>query len=397
MLSFFNLTILCTMMGSIFALPCLPILVGYMYQQNQDHNACQINGANVQNQIALGTDVFNHALCGQSVQVVVGSTTVQGTVIDVLDSSNRLMVSPDLFTQFAPLDTGIVQGSLILPNINNVNNVNNVNSVNSLTNAYESFSYFLDFPSNSYSFSTDHSVPPAPPSTPFTPLQSFAPTPLTTFLNGNANSDSNGNAGNNTSPLLPVVTLTNANGIIGSIENPLKEDRLGIQQPLKNIGDVKDINENYQHVLYSSNPSDSNDATFYYDASGGPGACGAVNGIKSFPESNGVTYCEKNEGYKTISERGTDNLVAMPYNILSSGQNKALLCGKRIIVHIDGKKRDDLKLFLGDACAKCSDNGGLDFSSNIFAELFGYDECGKGRIPNRMSYEIVDEKVVDWY
>lgn len=345
------------------SLPVLPILVGYMYQQNMANNACQIDGANIQAQIALGSNVFNHALCGQTVQVVVGSITVQGVVIDALDSSNRLMVSPDLFTQFAPLDTGIVQGSLILPNNNDNNDNHDNNDVNSpIPQAHETLSYFSNSPSSSYSFTTD---PSAPPSTPFSPTL----LPI---------------SDNTISPLLPIVTLTNTNGIIGSIEeNPLRE--------------VNDINENYQHVLYSSNPSDSNDATFYYDASGGPGKCGAVNGIHSFLESNGVTYCEKNEGYKTIFERGTDNMVAMPYNILSSGQNKALLCGKRIIVHIDGKKRDDLKLFLGDACAACSDNGGLDFSSNMFAELFGEDECSKGRISNRMTYEILDENVVDWY
>lgn len=83
--------------------------------QNVDHNACQIDGANVPNQIALPSTIFTNNLCGQQVTVKVGNSEVQGTVIDALETAKRVMLSPNLFEQFSPLDTGIVQGFLVLP------------------------------------------------------------------------------------------------------------------------------------------------------------------------------------------------------------------------------------------------------------------------------------------
>lgn len=78
------------------------------------------------------------------------------------------------------------------------------------------------------------------------------------------------------------------------------------------------------------------------------------------------------------------------------GPNKAKYCGKKVVVTYEGRRRDDLNLFIWDGCAACNANGGLDFSSTIFAEIAGADHCKDGRIENKMTWEIVDETILPY-
>jgi len=289
--------------------------------QNVDHNACQIDGANVPNQISVGSNIFKHTLCGQQVTVKVGNLEVQGTVIDALDTANRVMLSPNLFEQLSTLDTGIVQGVLVLPN--------------------------------------------DVASTPF--LQPSKTTVVPPFLS-----------------YMSALHKTSVSdfakvGVLPTIQE---------QAPL-------DINDGYQHVLYQSNPADSNDITFYFSSDGTGGKCGPANNIQFFPESNGYTSCEPNSGYQTLRQRNNDNIVAIPISLM----DKAKYCGKRVIVTINGQERDDLPLVVWDSCSACGEpgNGGLDFSSNTFAELVGVERCSEGRIKGEMSWRIVDEQIMDWH
>jgi hypothetical protein len=317
--------------------------IGYMNLQNVDHNACQINGANVPNQIALGSDVFTRNLCGQLVTVKVGDSEVQGMVIDALDAANRVMVSPNLFEQFSTLDTGIVQGSVILPPGSQVTQ-NNVAS-------------FL-LPSNATVLSPSLS----PVSISYDQSSSL-PEKSISDLQGTLEGKQIGNV-----PIMQAPT---------------------VQAPM-------DINDGYQHVLYQSNPADSNDMSFYYDLNGA-GTCGPANGISSYIESNGYAMCEPNAGYQTLRERNTNNIVAIPVSLLS--QNKAAYCGKRIIATVNGVERKDLNLVVWDGCVAndANGNGGLDLSSTMFAELVGAERCGEGRIQNELSWKIIDEQLIDWH
>lgn len=148
------------------------------------------------------------------------------------------------------------------------------------------------------------------------------------------------------------------------------------------------------NVLLSSVAGQPHDATFYYDINGG-GTCGPVNGINSFAGIDaGFTFCEPSNvsKAKTLGQRGTNNIVAMPANLLSG--NAAKYCGKKVIVTWNGVQRTDLDLFIWDACQACSGNDGLDFSSTIFGNLAGAANCAAGRIENKMTWEIVDETVL---
>ena len=133
------------------------------------------------------------------------------------------------------------------------------------------------------------------------------------------------------------------------------------------------------------------DATFYYDVNGA-GTCGPANGISSYAETDGYGMCEwYNPNPRTLRDYGTNNIVAMPNQIL--GGNLATYCGKKVIVSIDGQERDDLNLFIWDGCEACNGNDGLDFSSTIFGDLFGEGRCGEGRIQGELSWRITDEQV----
>jgi hypothetical protein len=133
------------------------------------------------------------------------------------------------------------------------------------------------------------------------------------------------------------------------------------------------------------------DATFYYDINGG-GTCGPVNGINSFPETGGYCMCEgTNPNPHILSDYGTDNIVAMPNQLL--GGNLAQYCGKKVIPSINGVAMD-LGLFIWDGCEACNANDGLDFSSTVFGELFGADRCAEGRISGELTWVITDEQVI---
>jgi len=150
-----------------------------------------------------------------------------------------------------------------------------------------------------------------------------------------------------------------------------------------------------KNVLLASVAGQAIDATFYYDMNG-PGTCGASQGIKDFGIEGGYTFCEPSDvsKAKTLKQRGTNNIVAMPSSILAANPSK--YCGKKVVVTWEGKKRDDLPLFIWDGCEKCNENDGLDFSSTVFGDIAGTANCGAGRIPNKMTWEIVDETLLPY-
>lgn len=88
--------------------------------------------------------------------------------------------------------------------------------------------------------------------------------------------------------------------------------------------------------------------TLYYDINGG-GTCGPANGWSSFPESNGYTMCEPWTGPKTISQRGSNRIVALPVSMMSGNLEK--YCGKEVIAKYNGKTISGLIAW--DGCAAC--------------------------------------------
>lgn len=127
--------------------------------------------------------------------------------------------------------------------------------------------------------------------------------------------------------------------------------------------------------------------TLYYDMNGG-GTCGPINGWYSYAETGGYAMCEPNSGYKTLAERGSNRVVAIPSNMLQG--NQAKYCGKEISVTYNGNTVNNLILW--DGCAACNSNGGLDFSSTVFAEVFGENNCGAGKLGG-MTWEILDRQI----
>ena len=75
-------------------------------------------------------------------------------------------------------------------------------------------------------------------------------------------------------------------------------------------------------------------------------------GWTHFAETNGYGMCEPNAGYKTLAQRGSNRVVAMPSNMLSGRQSE--YCGKEVVVTFGGKTVDNLILW--DGCAACNSN-----------------------------------------
>ncbi|CAD6573642.1 MAG: hypothetical protein CYPHOPRED_005185 [Cyphobasidiales sp. Tagirdzhanova-0007] len=133
--------------------------------------------------------------------------------------------------------------------------------------------------------------------------------------------------------------------------------------------------------------SGSGQGTFYFDITGA-GPCGAVNGLTSYPETNGYAMCEPSSGYKTLAARGSNKVVAIPSGILTG--NEAKYCGKAVSVTWNGNTVSDLIVW--DGCEACNGNSGLDFSSTVFAEVFGNSNCAAGRMDG-LTWEILDQQV----
>lgn len=135
----------------------------------------------------------------------------------------------------------------------------------------------------------------------------------------------------------------------------------------------------------------SGDAGFYYDVNGG-GTCGAACGIKSFAKTKHIPMCEgRNPNPRRLIDYSTNKIVAIPARLFK--KHRDLMCGKRIIVSICGKERDDLNLVVWDGFHDDGDSG-LRFSSTMFAELFGKDRCEEKIISGELSWKIVDEQII---
>ena len=71
--------------------------------------------------------------------------------------------------------------------------------------------------------------------------------------------------------------------------------------------------------------------------------------------------CEPNAGYKTLAQRGSNRVVAMPSNMLSGRQSE--YCGKEVVVTFGGKTVDNLILW--DGCAACNSNVSARISNEL--------------------------------
>ena len=325
------------------------VMIGYMNTQQTNQNACQMATNNIPNQIAIGSNMFHTSMCGQEAKVLVGGKTLQGIVIDTLDDRNRVMVSPNLFEQVAGLDIGIVSGTICIPNAN-----------------------------EDASDNPQKGTLASPISSPISVL-------------GKMTEAASGLIPSSSSSAGQEMIQIPEKGMIGQI--PINEqNRQNMIDPAP-----KDINQGYQHVLYDSSSYGKGltfDSTFYYDSKGEAGKCGPANAISFFPESRGIPECSSWVTPETLLQIGSDNVVAIPHSLLGADRHK--YCGKRIVVTVNGHERTDLNLFVFDGCAACDSNGGLDFSSNMFADLFSPERCKEGRIKNEITWKIVDESLKEF-
>ena len=88
--------------------------------------------------------------------------------------------------------------------------------------------------------------------------------------------------------------------------------------------------------------------TLYYDINGG-GTCGPANGWSSFPETSRPAMCEPWQATKTLAQRGTNKIVALPVSMMSGNLDK--YCGKEVTATYNGKTISGLIAW--DGCAAC--------------------------------------------
>lgn len=119
--------------------------------------------------------------------------------------------------------------------------------------------------------------------------------------------------------------------------------------------------------------------TLYYDINGG-GTCGPANGWSSFPETNGFTMCEPWTGPKTIAQRGSNRIVALPVSMMAA--NLKNYCGKEVIAHYNGKTVGGLIAW--DGCAACE--GAVSLAFILFSSrLVAWPLCLPACLPDYLS------------
>lgn len=108
--------------------------------------------------------------------------------------------------------------------------------------------------------------------------------------------------------------------------------------------------------------------------------------------NRGNPMCEPNIDFHTTDYYETNYIVAIPRSLIA--KNKSSYCGKMVRVYHKGRLIP--RVFVAwDGCVACDENGGIDFSSSAFAEIFGAERCKEGRISGEVSWEIIDRIVYD--
>ncbi|KAK8142842.1 hypothetical protein G3M48_008104 [Beauveria asiatica] len=131
--------------------------------------------------------------------------------------------------------------------------------------------------------------------------------------------------------------------------------------------------------------------TYYYDVQQ-PQSCGTDLSL----QNQGNVMCSFNSAL-SLKDINRNNLVAVSNRLLKTREGRALHCGKRVIVTVNGVV-SDTRFFVGDGCERCAHgsnstwdpNGaaGLDFSYTALNAL-SPSACQNGHID--IKFDIVDE------
>jgi hypothetical protein len=141
-------------------------------------------------------------------------------------------------------------------------------------------------------------------------------------------------------------------------------------------------------VLYSSSGSQS--GTYYYSTNT---VCPSEpNG---YPELDGYPACASftpGPYQQTLRQIGTNNIVAIDNNVLSS--DRAKYCGKRINIFHNGQPvtaPDGGPFFVWDGCAACAGGVRIDLSVNGLKNV-DPNACNLGVVPG-VTWQVIDSSV----
>lgn len=109
----------------------------------------------------------------------------------------------------------------------------------------------------------------------------------------------------------------------------------------------------------------------------------------------GTTFVDQNKGNVgcSVSALSLDQISSnyiVAINNTQLHENLSTFCGKRIVLYVNGH-RSDLPLFVGDGCARCADDSGVDLSYSVLNDMMKGTACENGHTP--ISWEIVDEDI----
>lgn len=112
-----------------------------------------------------------------------------------------------------------------------------------------------------------------------------------------------------------------------------------------------------------------------------------------------VQACGTNFMYQNMGNVGC-SVSALSLNQISSNivainntqlhENIAGLCGKRIVLHVNGR-RSNVPLFVGDGCARCAVDSGVDLSYSVLNDMMEGTACEKGH--TAVNWEILDDNI----
>lgn len=90
----------------------------------------------------------------------------------------------------------------------------------------------------------------------------------------------------------------------------------------------------------------------------------------------------------SLNQISSNYIVAI--NNTQLHENLSKLCGKRIVLFVNGR-RSNVPLFVGDGCARCAVDSGVDLSYSVLNDMMEGMACEKGH--TTIHWEILDEKV----
>jgi len=93
-----------------------------------------------------------------------------------------------------------------------------------------------------------------------------------------------------------------------------------------------------------------------------------------------------------MAQYGSNNIVAIDNNLLSTEAGRKKYCGKQINVKKNGVTVPGGPFYVYDGCAACAGGGIIDFSLSALDAIDNGNACNSGTVSG-ISWEIVDNQI----